>query len=98
MHRRIERRVVIRSLLGLSAALVAAAAACGGGPTEPGGESVVAKIAAPVAQAAAAVTGQDAKLADEYEERLTRALFVGVHKGFFLYDVDAQLYATDGAR
>lgn len=33
-------------------------------------------------------------MAEEYEERMARALFVGVHKGFFLYDVDAQLYAT----
>jgi hypothetical protein len=68
MHRRIERRIVVRSLLGLSAALVAAAAACSGGPTEPGAKSVVADIAAPIAQAAAAVTGQDAKLADDYEK------------------------------
>jgi len=57
----------MRSLFGISAALVAAAAACGGGPTEPGGESAVANVAATVAQAAAAVTGQEAKMADDYE-------------------------------
>ncbi|MFZ5470261.1 MAG: peptidase M3 [Myxococcota bacterium] len=38
--------------------------------------------------------GPERPLAEEYEERLGAALFVGVHKGFFLYDVDAQLYAT----
>ena len=38
--------------------------------------------------------GPERALAEEYQERLTRALFVGVHKGFFLYDVDPQLYAT----
>jgi len=66
MHRPIERRIVVRSLLGVSAALVAAAVACGGGPTEPGAESAVANVAATVAQAAAAVTGQEAKLANDY--------------------------------
>jgi len=68
MHRRIDRRIIVRSLLGVSAALITAAVACGGGPTEPGAESAVADVAAKVAQAAAAVTGQDAKLADEYEK------------------------------
>jgi len=68
MHRWIERRIVVRSRIGLSAALVAAAAACGGAPTEPGAESAVVNVAAKVAQAAAAVTGQDAKLADAYEK------------------------------
>ncbi len=38
--------------------------------------------------------GPDRSVADEYEERMTRALFVGVHKGTYLYDVDSQLYAT----
>ena len=52
----------------MSAGLVAAAGACAGGPTEPGGESPVANVAARVAQAAAAVTGQTAKLADDYEK------------------------------
>jgi len=33
-------------------------------------------------------------MADEYSERLSSALFVGVHKGLFLFDVDAQLSAT----
>src|SRR5690349_24936572 len=68
MHRRIDRRIVVRSLLGVSAALITAAVACGGGPTEPGADSTVADVAAKVAQAAAAVTGQDAKLADDYEK------------------------------
>ena len=69
MHRRIDRRVVVRSLIGVSAAVVALAVACGGGPTEPGsGDSAVADVAAKVAQAAAAMTGQDAKLADDYEK------------------------------
>jgi len=68
MHRPIDRRIVVRSLLAMSAALVAAAGACAGGPTEPGGESPVANVAARVAQAAAAVTGQTAKLADDYEK------------------------------
>jgi hypothetical protein len=52
----------------MSAALIATAVACGGGPTEPGGESAIADVAAKVAQAAAAVTGQEAKLADDYEK------------------------------
>jgi hypothetical protein len=69
MHRRIERRIVIRSLLGVSAALVAAAAACGGGgPTEPGSEPAIARFTAGVAQTAAAVTGQQAKIADEVQK------------------------------
>lgn len=38
--------------------------------------------------------GASDALADEYESRLTNALFVGVDKGFFLYDVDPQLYAS----
>ena len=68
MHRRIDGRIIGRSLLGLSAALVAAAVACAGSPTAPGGESAVADLTAKVAQAAAAVTGQEAKLADDYEK------------------------------
>jgi hypothetical protein len=54
-----------RGWIGL-AALLAAAVACHGGPTEPAEPSAVAEVAAGVAQAAAAVTGQDAPLADEY--------------------------------
>lgn len=38
--------------------------------------------------------GPSDALAEEYEERLTNALFIGVERGFFLYDVDPQLYAT----
>ncbi|MHB8878456.1 MAG: gluzincin family metallopeptidase [Myxococcaceae bacterium] len=33
-------------------------------------------------------------MAEEYEERLGRATFVGLHRGFFLFDVDAQLQST----
>ena len=68
MHRPIDRRIVVRSALGLSAALVAAAAACAGSPTAPGAESAVVNVTARVAQAAAAVTGQEAKLANDYEK------------------------------
>lgn len=49
-----------------TAALIAAALACRGAPTEPGERSTVADVAAGVAQAAAAVTGQEAPIADEY--------------------------------
>ncbi|MFL5321617.1 MAG: peptidase M3 [Myxococcaceae bacterium] len=38
--------------------------------------------------------GPSDAVAEEYEERLTHALFVGVERGFFLYDVDPQLYAA----
>lgn len=58
--------------LGL-VAVVAMGLACHGAPTEPGERSAVADVAAGVAQAAAAVTGQDAPLADEY----TRGHYVG---------------------
>jgi hypothetical protein len=43
-------------------------AACGGGPTQPSKTSAVVDIAAKVAQAAAAVTGQDAPMANDYEQ------------------------------
>ena len=33
-------------------------------------------------------------LAEEYEERQTKALAAGIHRGFYLYDVDPQLYST----
>jgi hypothetical protein len=33
-------------------------------------------------------------LAESYQDRLSAALFAGVHPGFFLYDVDPQLHAT----
>src|SRR3954466_13154966 len=68
MHRRIDGRIVMKALIGVTAALVGAGAACGGGPTEPGGDSAVAHIAAQVAQVAAAVTGQDAKIANDFEK------------------------------
>jgi hypothetical protein len=38
--------------------------------------------------------GPERPMAEEYEERMANALFVGVHRGFYLYDVDPQLYAT----
>ncbi|MBI3181747.1 MAG: peptidase M3 [Myxococcales bacterium] len=38
--------------------------------------------------------GPERPLAEEYEERMARALSVKVHRGFYLYDVDPQLYAT----
>lgn len=55
------------------AALIATALACHGAPTEPGEGSVVADVAAGVAQAAAAVTGQSSPIADDY----TRGHYVG---------------------
>jgi hypothetical protein len=42
--------------------------ACGGSPTEPGEKSPLIDAAAKVAQAAAAVTGQDAPMATDYEK------------------------------
>jgi hypothetical protein len=64
---RAHRRMIVRgaSLLIATAGL---AIACGRGTTEPNGESEVADIAAQVAQAAAAVTGQQAPLADAQQE------------------------------
>jgi Domain of unknown function (DUF1906) len=56
------------------AALLAAAVACHGAPTGPDERSAVADVAAGVAQAAAAVTGQNAPLADNYAQ--------GHHVGF----------------
>jgi hypothetical protein len=44
------------------------AAACNGRSTEPGDHSAIADVAATVAQTAAAVTGQDAPIADAYEK------------------------------
>ncbi len=38
--------------------------------------------------------GPERPLAEEYEERMRAALFVGIHRGYYLYDVDPQLYAT----
>lgn len=38
--------------------------------------------------------GPSDAMADEYESRLTHALFVGVPRGLFLYDVDPQLFAA----
>lgn len=57
--------------LACGAALILLAA-CNGSPTEPGG-SAVANVAAGVAQAAAAVTGQSAPIATAYE----KGTFVG---------------------
>lgn len=47
---------------------IALSAACGSGQTGPDEPSAVADVAAKVAQAAAAVTGQDAPLANAYEK------------------------------
>jgi hypothetical protein len=54
----------------LSSAIVVAAicAACGSAATDPSQRSEVAHVAAQLAQAAAAVTGQDALIADAYEQ------------------------------
>lgn len=49
------------------AALIASAGACRGAPTEAAERSPVADVAAGVAQAAAAVTGQTSPVADAYE-------------------------------
>ncbi len=49
-------------------ALAVLAAACGDTPTQPDGRSGLADIAAGVAQAAAAVTGQKSPMADAYEK------------------------------
>ncbi len=38
--------------------------------------------------------GPERAMAEAYQTRMSEALFAGVHKGFFLYDVDPQLYAT----
>jgi len=38
--------------------------------------------------------GAGEELADEYEERQRKALFVGVHRGFYLHDVDPRLYVA----
>jgi hypothetical protein len=38
--------------------------------------------------------GPDRSLSDEYEARMMRALGVDTHRGFYLYDVDPQLYST----
>ena len=38
--------------------------------------------------------GPERALADEYEDRMARALLIQVHRGYFLHDVDPQLYST----
>jgi hypothetical protein len=68
---------------GACAAVLLAFAACKGGPTEPGTSSTVASVAAGVAQAAAAVTGQAAPMATAYEK--------GTFVGF-----DTHTYPGDG--
>src|SRR4051812_4210566 len=73
-HTRTAIRWIRNHLAELAMAGLAAGWACGGNattePTAPVHEepSKVADIAAKVAQAAAAVTGQDAKLANDYEK------------------------------
>jgi hypothetical protein len=65
-------RWIRQHLVELGLALVAAGWACGPDATEPGNqsdtESKIADVAAKVAQAAAAVTGQKAEFADDYEK------------------------------
>src|SRR6476659_9751265 len=73
-YKRAAIRWIRNHLAELAMAGLAAGWACGGSATtEPTGPvheepSAVADIAAKVAQAAAAVTGQEAKLADQYEK------------------------------
>lgn len=64
---RAPRRLIVRGafLLTITAGL---AIACGRGSTEPDPESGVAQVAAQVAQVAAAVTGQEAPLADAQQQ------------------------------
>jgi nucleotide-binding universal stress UspA family protein len=71
LGRALDRTVRNRMRLA-TGALVALCAACGSGgngtPTEPTSHSRLADVAAGVAQAAAAVTGQTSPLADNYEK------------------------------
>jgi hypothetical protein len=64
---RAPRRLIVRgaSLLIVTAGL---AIACGRGSTEPDDQSGVAEVAAQVAQVAAAVTGQEAPMADAQQQ------------------------------
>jgi len=70
MRRRAERirRKAGRAIAAAAIAAGAGAAACHGAPTDPTQRSAVADAAAKVAQAAAAVTGQDAPVANDYEK------------------------------
>ena len=65
MMRRRRPDLLLKRLTTLFAVLTAIGIACGRSSTEPGGMTKVADAAANVAQVAAAVTGQDAPLADE---------------------------------
>jgi hypothetical protein len=69
MNRLREAIGAVRSTSRIAAiALGIALAACGTATTGPGQRSTVADVAAKVAQAAAAVTGQDAPIANDYEQ------------------------------
>jgi hypothetical protein len=74
MMRRRRPDLLLKRLTTLFAVLAAIGIACGRSSTEPGGMTKVADAAANVAQVAAAVTGQDAPLADEQLD--------GKHLGF----------------
>jgi hypothetical protein len=76
MRQHIEaiRAIGVRWARALALGVALGAFACNAAPDEPGDRSAVADVAAKVAQAAAAVTGQEAPLADSYEE--------GRHVGF----------------
>jgi hypothetical protein len=73
MHRR-RPDLSLRRVTTLLASLAAMGIACGRSSTEPGAANGVADAAAKVAQVAAAVTGQDAPLADDQLD--------GKHLGF----------------
>jgi hypothetical protein len=69
MTRRLRPLRTIRKRCGaLAMALLGLVAACNSSTTEPDGHSTIMDVAAGVAQAAAAVTGQKAPLADQYEK------------------------------
>src|SRR6185436_17073878 len=74
LQREAIRAVGLRWARALALAVAVGAFACKATPGEPNERSKVADVAAKVAQAAAAVTGQDAPVADAYEQ--------GRHVGF----------------
>src|SRR5678815_4605473 len=95
-----QPRVSSRSLLsgarlGL-ATLVALLGACGPGQT-PEEPSEVADIAAKVAQAAAAVTGQDAPLANAYEKGHYVGFDTHTYPGTAVMRACCLLYTSDAA-
>src|SRR3954452_901062 len=85
-------RLTLRRAAALVAALTGLAIGCGRSSTEPGGAgNSVADAAAKVAQVAAAVTGQDAPLADDQLD--------GKHLGFdtHTYPGDKTMHAWKNA-